>query len=1225
MIYQQRTASIRWRGVATGALCAIFSASTVVAGPGRLSNFPLYVGEGVKPNLLYVVDDSGSMAFHILKSRAAEAAYPAPDRYRQETYALSYWNEYIINYEKEDPRTKEDILRVCHGYNVLAYNPNVTYKPWAGNDREGNPFTDADFHSARLDPRWSNSETVTFITGPSFNAAGEVGQTEVSVRNAVDLANHKYMPWRDSAAPGTVIGEFDAGECNENPIDAGTDLQSDSTLAALVGFTLNVSEDASASDVASAQALLARQKTNYANWFTYYRSRSYAMKAALTNVLAQSSQRVGLATINGNDYQATPVSDLANPLNRANLLNNARNIGASGGTPLEQALDYAGKYFAGIPVASAEGEDFDPLFPANTPSPILSLDAGGACQQNFTILMTDGFSNARPVSIGDLDNDQESGHLGDIAKYYYDNDLSPLPDRVSSGNTRDQADHQHMVTYAVAFGVEGNFSYEQHMAEALARARASGTDLQSELENGPWPNPIEGKSEDTIDDLFHATVNGRGKFFSSSNPEELLSDLLSVENSIADDAQGTAASVGFNSTNIEADTYLFQGWFDTSSWQGDLKAFRFVDGDAPDESDLEWSAADLLAERVALNVSAPERQIITYNGEQGVPFAAPPGQNYREISSNTLGETQLRDLLANAPFPYLTGVPEQQRSNSTFLGSMVRHLRGDVSTDGVSLYGFTFRDRNDGIVLGDIVHSSPVYVGAPSAPYPENIETLGYYASFAGVDRYRQRMPVVYVGANDGMLHAFKATSRSTGGGTELFAYIPGALFSSEPGRGLHHLASASYENQHRPYVDGTPTSADVYVNGEWRTYLVGGFSAGGKGVYVLDITNPSEFGEANAANMVITEFTHANLGYTFARPQIAKLNNGEWAAIFGNGYNNNGSYQSSLFILYLDGHEGASGPSFREISTGVGTSDDCRLMNSGCNGLSSPTILDITGDTVVDRVYAGDIQGNMWAFDLSAEQPSAWGVAHHGSGRSAPLFSACRSRFSRGGQCPADDRQSITVKPLVVAHPSQRSVATDPNLLVIFGSGQYVAEGDSEDGAISSRTQSLFGVWDSGAAGGERQFQDLVEQSITTETQGARAGTRTVSDNPVEYSLSSMPEVYGWRASLGTKERLIVNPTKSGDFAIFATTIPSDAMCEAGGRGYLMAVNLVDGSQPRYNVFPNRPEGTSGLELPAGPGGVQILDDNIVVPDTHGGITSEEFVAAQPRPSRRSSWSIIK
>ncbi|WP_018014745.1 pilus assembly protein [Teredinibacter turnerae] len=1187
----------------------------VCAAPGRLSDVPLYVGTGVTPNILYLVDDSMSMSFWILKSRGAQLAYPEPE-ILDSRISASYRNEWISYYDMVDIQTHEDVLRVCSGYNVLAYNPDVAYEPWAG-------YPNADFSAAKLDPTKALTADIDITVDYIYEEGNRVSRIEQTFINSVDLTDHKYMPWVDDAANGTQ-GQFDAGECSEDPASIdGTAIQPGSTLNALVGFS-GALENTAATGI----ELKDYQKTNYANWFTYYRTRAYAMKSALTRVLATSNQRVGLATINGAIRHSVPV-DAMTDTQRDELLSKAEDIGASGGTPLERALDHAGRYFAGLaPRSASDAEDVRPIFAENTPSPILTAGEGGSCQQNFTVLMTDGYSNANAIdAIGDQDGDGVSGHLGDIADYYYNTDLrGDLQNDVNSGNPLDTATHQHMTTYAVAFGVEGNFD-----PKALLRsANNSSVDTLDYLQNDSnwtitgfdgsaahWPDDVTYSSPETIDDLFHATVNGRGNFFSSSNPEQLVRDLEEVEDSIASDARGTAASVGFNSTSTGNGTLLFKGWFNTANWQGNIEAFQIDNGISVDDGRLVWSAGDLLESRVAPNSAQPERDIITFNGSRGIPFRAPAGTDYRLPASNSLNETQLRDLLFDSPYSFTTGNSTQLAANKELLDAVVAFIRGDVTVDGAQIQGKFFRNRENGRVLGDIVHSSPVFVSVPNAPYPEFMEgqSDGYRSTF--VDAQRNRNPVIYVGANDGMLHAFDARANGQGG-QELFAYIPGLLFSEQAGQGLHHLTDESFYNSHVSYVDATPTTADVFVNGAWRTYLVGGLGAGGKGVYVLDITNPAGFSESSADSIVKMEFTHANMGYTVGRPQIAKLNNGEWAAIFGNGYNNDGSYKASLFILYLDGHEGSAGVPYREITTTIGSVSDCNLVDSECNGLSTPSIVDLNGDAIVDRVYAGDVQGNLWAFDISSTVASEWEIAHEDGATKEPLFTACRAALDSSGRCAAADRQPITTKPLVVAHPSQYSLTTDPNLLIAFGTGQYLADGDT----YTEDLQSLYGVWDAGESAGGLQSSDLITQEMVY-LPGTR--NRSITRNPVDYSVSSGEEVFGWKIDMPElKERLVINPIKYGNSVIFTSTIPSNAMCAGGGSGFIMAVNFVDGGHPRFDVFPDR-EDSASAELPTAPGGSSIVDDRLVVPGYGGDLEVERLSGDTIRPSRRSSWSILK
>ncbi|MCV6604190.1 MAG: PilC/PilY family type IV pilus protein, partial [Porticoccaceae bacterium] len=439
--------------------------------------------------------------------------------------------------------------------------------------------------------------------------------------------------------------------------------------------------------------------------------------------------------------------------------------------------------------------------------------------------------------------------------------------------------------------------------------------------------------------------------------------------------------------------------------------------------DARWSAA------AGLNsdqTTADGREIITYNDTQGIPFRWPADHN--SPTNTELSAAQIADLTFGITDP---------AQESAFGLDMLNFIRGDHAQEMQQTNDIRqFRNRL-GSRLGDVVHSAPVFVGTPDARYPDDIAgSSNPYSDFIRNNDNRRQM--IYVGANDGMLHAFDANN-----GSEVFAYIPSFLFSSNSAReGLHYLADDDYA--HRSYVDLTPTAQDVFVNGAWRTYLAGGARAGGRGVYVLDVTNPGTLSNAenNASNIVVTEFDSdddADLGFTYSQITIALMNNGRWAAIFGNGYNNTGDGTAKIFVLYLDSTGG-----YVELETGVGDNDASTAIEN--NGMSTPEVLDLDNNGTADRIYAGDVLGNMWAFDVSSSSSNAWGSAYGSAPVYTPFFAAGSS-------------QPITSKPSVDAHPTRSLRATSPNLLVTFGTGQYLTDSDIS----TSNVQTFYGVWDAG------------------------------------------------------------------------------------------------------------------------------------------------------------------
>ena len=303
-------------------------------------------------------------------------------------------------------------------------------------------------------------------------------------------------------------------------------------------------------------------------------------------------------------------------------------------------------------------------------------------------------------------------------------------------------------------------------------------------------------------------------------------------------------------------------------------------------------------------------------------------------------------------------------------------LRGD-KTNEVRNSGI-FRNRTT-TVLGDIINSDPIFSYTESYGYtslPVTAAGQSTYAAF--VSGKSSRPPMVYDGANDGMLHAFRADTGNASSGKELFAYVPAAVYGN-----LSSLTEPAY--LHKYFVDGSASIGDAYLASNWKTVLLGGLGKGGKAIYALDISTPDaftnsqvlwEYSGSTASAIDGSGVTDANgMGLTYSQPQIARLNNGKWAAIFGNGYNST-SERAFLYIVDL-----SDGTLIKKIATNTAAS----------NGLSTPRLYDNNNDKIIDFVYAGDLQGNLWKFDLSASGSGAsarWGLGNGGN----PLFIARNS-----------------------------------------------------------------------------------------------------------------------------------------------------------------------------------------------------------------------------------------
>lgn len=1130
-------------------LGCIASVMQAQAAPGVLSNKPMFLGTEIQPNILWLVDDSGSMDWEVLQSSGARAAYGG----------LPNSGDLDITPTRND---QDEMLESCAGYNVMYFDPSRTYVPWTGVDTNGNAYQDQSITSALRNPYNPGAGSIDLTDDEGFGDPPG------------------YFVWNDADGDGV----FDIGECPD-PNRGGYDYNG-TFRATAAGFGPAVM---SATDLA-----------NFANWYSYYRKREYVAKAALSQIINDSQARMGLATLHNNSSvgtQVEDVDDISIPLdanaqaNKRQLMEHLFEINSSGGTPLRQTLARAGEYFK---VGANPGTSLFGFAPSPN-SPILDSNNGGQCQQNFSILMSDGTWNGSNPSVGNADADgatspydggsyadNQSNTLADVAMKYYEEDLATgLTNSVPVIVGTDENSAQHMVTYTVAFGVNGTLSSNPpNTTDAFA-----------------WPTVNSGQTT-TIDDMRHAAWNGRGAFLNAGNPDDLISSLRAAIENIGD-RDGAASAVAFNSTSLETDTLVFQARFDSGGWHGTLVAFEF---DENGVGNLEWSAGTVLDDRDLVN---RPRNIITFNGVEGIPFEFPA--DYTSPTADELSVVQIADVLADSDFDVSTIDPAQITSNQAFGEAMVSFLRGGDENEVDQGATYSFRNRFDRR-LGDIIHSSPSFVGKPGAAYPNRIEGIGNeYSDY--IIAQENRRPMVYAGANDGMLHAFRAVD-----GFETFAYIPQFLFDDRNSRGLHFLADEAYS--HIPYVDGSPLVADVFVESSWKTYLVGGVRAGGKGIYVLDITNPSAINEGNADKLVKQEFTHDDLGFTFSRPLVGKMNNGRWAAIFGNGYNSDptGDGRAKLFVLYLDGPGG-----FELIDTEVGsvTAADCQNASSDCNGLSSPTVLDLDSNGTIDRVYAGDVQGNVWAFDLSNTVSSAWKVAYKDASDSpTPLFTACSAT-----PCSQSTRQAITSLSVANVHPDRLALSTEPNLMVYVGTGQWVSENDN----LNTSTQTMYGIWDAAVPALTRD--NLQQQTISNSV--SVIGGRDLSSNNVNYVVNSE---LGWYIDLpDLGERIVVEPVVIDNLILFNTTVPDSASCNGGGYGYLMFADRMTGGAPGFVVLDLNNDGifddtpVSGTRMSSIPGGGRLIDGKYVISDSGGNITDYGVQTGKSTPSSRDSWSVIK
>ena len=777
----------------------------------------------------------------------------------------------------------------------------------------------------------------------------------------------------------------------------------------------------------------AATRQNFANWFSFYRRRELTAKAAIGRVvesLYQSRDRaqVGLAVLNDGDVDNHEVMLVdANDAGDQSqtVLTNLYNINIeTDGTPLRRAFQDVGQYFDQHDLA--DGGDNEYL---STTPPWAPEAAGGGCQRAFAIVMTDGYYNGDDWAVeGELrdrnadsdgsarnpsnpasynipslydqgvfmgpNNDNDDPTLADIAMFYYENDL----DGGLSNNVQpyhyDIAPHQHMVTYSVAFGVHGDFDPKDPAYECLPQCDPDDEDCP-EAVCPEWQEPLDDDKR-KIDDLYHAAINGRGQFYTADDPQQLVDALDAVMKSITG-STATGSSVSINAQELQSDTSLYQATYLPSDWSGDVMSKplnqdtglvekdRLADGSYVDR--VNWSAQDQLDSRTWTT-----REIITFNDtlEAGVTF------EYGALSDN-------QQLLLDG--------------NEATARKLVDFLRGDTSEEGG-----LFRDRTH--ILGDVVHASPI----------------GY--------RWDSDPGVVFVGANDGMLHVLDEET-----GEEIFAYVPNLVFAN-----LKHLADNPYV--HRYYVDNEPTISKLGSSG--AALLLGGLGRGGRGYYCLDIStigNTGFDGEDDAGSIVKWEWPtnsdpenaayDPDVGYTFGQGFVVNTPAG-YVAIMPNGYDSeNGRAVLFAWRLSSDGTPLTVEP--RRIDTEAGANDDGAdgtpySSDDACNGLSSPALVDDNLDGLVDTAYAGDLLGNLWKFDLSSSNINDWDVAYKADdGTKMPLFQAKNlSGF----------RQPITTTPDVMNHCDFNRRGN----IVVFGTGRYLG---MDDYLTYSSVETIYGIWD--------------------------------------------------------------------------------------------------------------------------------------------------------------------
>lgn len=804
------------------------------------------------------------------------------------------------------------------------------------------------------------------------------------------------------------------------------------------------------------------------------------------------------------------------------------------------------------------------------------------------------------------------------------------------------------ITYSVTLTQDGKMSFSYSYNGGTWQPVISGTSITAN--NGALP------------------TNVRFGFAGSDGDAANIHEILCFA-AQPNETSGTSGSINvYQNPTIRSGTQIFLANYYPSSWTGQLTAqtIGFSNGTIVANTTPNWDARCVLT-GVDPTTNKCDTTGATSQSAEAWQASSTVGGARALITWDSVAQTGVPlEWLGTSGGAITTAMANIiDAGDATQTGTRLNFLRGDRTNEiGGTAKGDLNLYRNRVAVLGDIVDSSPTWVGPPqtynnmdswvdsiygpgsgySTPIvaPENsgqkysaFQAL-YTANASASPATTGRTNVVYVGANDGFLHGFRAGTLDQFGnlvttnndGQELLAYMPGTVFNAIHSTANTELDYPNTQYSHAWYVDGTPGTGDLFyasgtgansggTTGTWHTWLVGGLGAGGAAIYALDITDPgTTFLESNASSLVIGEWTPSNIacqstkantttacgtfmGKTYGTPLIRRFHNGSWGVIFGNGYSSaNGT--AGIFIMLVSPSNGAK--TFYYLPTSSAATG---------NGIGPTTSADFDSDHIIDYIYAGDLLGNVWRFDVTDPSPSNWAVS-----KSSPLFTAPTGQ-------PITTAVSVsTLKTIDYNVLTGKVLDTKPQRVIInFGTGQQIAQTLTSTALYATGTQALYGVWDwdmgvaatpasgstpasagsgwNGISSGQQGIglssgsgpapikqSNLVSQTFTTGT-----GTRSISsplpvcwpvattgtglNNPQDSVSCSKTEVdYGWYMNLTTStsnstseyEQVIFDPVVNADgLFIVNTYIPapnSPLQCTPGTpTGWTMALEPDSGS----------------------------------------------------------------
>jgi len=1225
--------------VCTVALVVLAGAHRAEAEVADLANVPLAnsPSDAVLPNLMYVLDDSGSMAWnympdHIFRTSGGSILYNCKKCSSSScigpggTSSSSGWQCGNTENDPDDDSTDAptdygEAPYYAAAFNKIWYNPNITYAPAI--DFEGTSLGNATPTAASSDYylggatrnltnafwevlycntgspsaadltntakcRKNGQHNVTPFVGTTnyFLYWGDTGNNvgfptkayynKVLIKNAsahyYNIEPHEYcsdvnlvncvlanaagaspgspntiaapVRWCKSATDARATTAISGN--SGSPATARCKKKFDSstykyvrygrfTRVDIVPATATYPKGASSvrTDCAAAgHCTYAEEIQNFANWYSYYRTRMALMKTATGRAFLAIDDRfkIGFITINPNNpvtndkYQ--PILKFDGTQKQA-WYAKVYQQDTNGSTPNRTALHRIGRHYMG----ETSGINSGMISGASKPDPVEY-----SCQQNFALLTTDGYWNDSFSSIGNVDNVNSgyttraygaydgaisgaSSTLADVAAYYYKTDLRTGGGALATNNVpttdRDQNPAQHMVTFTLGLGLEGFMDYQSDYETAatgdFARIKAGVTGACSWTTGTcNWPAPSSNQPS-TLDDLWHAAVNGRGKYFSASDPNSLTQGLQQALASLNIQTAAAAASATSSPNITETDNYIYSSTFRTVKWDGEIVARRIDTTSGAVLPAIVWSAQTLLNGRTS--AAADTRDIFTYDESAGGKRKAFLYANLTSAPSGSrVAERSYFDNRCSLDFSQCALLTASQKAIADSGTNLVNYLRGQRENESYTApeTNSPFRAREH--ILGDPVNATPAYLDAPQYFFADAVTPT--YQDFQAANSSPTRA-TLFIASNDGMLHALDGNT-----GQERWAYVPRITMNR-----LHGLASENWSVQHEYNVDGSPQLMDVYYGGGWKSVLVAGLNGGGRGYYALDVTNPASptvLWEICSDNTVCS-IVDQDIGYTFGNPVITKrASDGKWVVLLTSGINNvsPGDGKGYLYVVDLE-----SGAVLSKVGTGAGTTG----TPSGLTRISGYAE-NFAYDNTAKYVYGGDLLGNVWKFDMQTATPTKTLLA---------------TLKDAGGK-----PQSITTRPELAV------IDTYP--VVYVGTGRYLGTDDLVDPASLvppnqwAYNQSIYAIRDSGASLANFRTANVVPNTIIVKDEV----TRSTTDACVDWSTQD-----GWYVDLNPGnespgERINLDPQLVQGTLLVVSNVPNNNTCTVGGDSWIYQFN---------------------------------------------------------------------